>query len=83
MARAPSRSAKLPATGEKMAMITSATDWPEPMKVLDQPSVLAHSPVMIDTDWRADMTIARVAKHSQTTIQGLARAEKDMGERSA
>ena len=51
----------------------SATDWPEPMKVLDQPSVRAHSSVMIDTDWRADMTMASVAKHSQTMIQGLMR----------
>jgi hypothetical protein len=28
---------------------------------------------MIETDWRADMTMASVAKHSQTMIQGLMR----------
>jgi hypothetical protein len=28
---------------------------------------------MIETDWRADMTMASVAKHSHTTIQGLMR----------
>ena len=54
-------------------MTMSATDWPEPMKVLDQCSVRAHSSVMIETDWRADMTMARVAKHNHTTIHGLMR----------
>ena len=57
--------------GEKMAMTTKATDWPEPIKVLDQPRVLAHSSVMIETDWRADMTMESVAKHNHTTTQGL------------
>ena len=56
-----------------MATMMSATDWPEPMKVLDQPRVLAHSSVMIETDCRADMTMESVAKHSHTTIQGLMR----------
>jgi hypothetical protein len=51
----------------------SATDWPEPIKVLDQPRVLAHSSVMTETDWRADMTMESVAKHSHTMIQGLMR----------
>ena len=50
-----------------------ATDCPEPMNVMDQPSVLAHSSVMMETDWRADMTMARVEKHSHTTNQGLIR----------
>jgi len=58
-----------------MATITRATDWPEPMKVFDQPSVFAQSSVMIETIWRADITIERTAKHSQTTIQGLIRRE--------
>jgi hypothetical protein len=28
---------------------------------------------MTETDWRADMTMERVAKHSHTMIQGLMR----------
>src|SRR5438477_7384475 len=55
------------------ATMTRATDCPEPMKVFDQPSVLVQSSVMIDTTWRPDMTIDRVAKHSHTTIHGLPR----------
>src|SRR5215204_4625194 len=73
MMRAPKRSARLPAMGEKIATIISATDWPEPIKVFDQPNVLAHSSVMTETDWRADMTMESVAKHSHTMIQGLMR----------
>src|SRR5687768_15551182 len=73
MMRAPKRSARLPATGENIATMISATDWPEPIKVFDQPRVLAHSSVMTETDWRADMTIESVAKHSHTMIQGLMR----------
>ena len=66
--------------GAKMATITRATDWPEPMKVFDQPSVFAQSSVMIETIWRADITIERTAKHSQTTIQGLMRRAEATGE---
>jgi hypothetical protein len=57
-----------------MAMVTKATDWPDPMKVFDQPKLRAHSSVIIDTDWRADMTMESVAKHSHTTAHGLMRA---------
>jgi hypothetical protein len=35
---------------------------------LDQPNVLFHSSVMTETDWRADMTMESVAKHSHTMI---------------
>ena len=37
------------------------------------PASLAHSPVMMETDWRADMTMASVTKHSHTISQGLMR----------
>jgi hypothetical protein len=63
----------LPAIGATTATITSATDWPVPMNVLDQPSVFVQSSVMIETIWRADITKERTAKHSQTTTQGLRR----------
>ncbi len=54
-----------------MPMVINATDWPEPMKVFDQPKLRTHSSVIIETDWRADITMESVAKHSQTTIHGL------------
>jgi hypothetical protein len=74
MAPAPQqRSARVSATGEKMAMVTKTTDWPEPMKVLDQPWEYAHSSVMIETDWRADMTMHSAAKQSHTATHGLIR----------
>ncbi len=79
MMRAPKRSARLPAMGEKIATMISATDCPEPIKVFDQPRVLAHSSVMTETDWRADMTMESVAKHSHTMIQGLMRGFAVMG----
>ena len=69
-----------PGCGDAIMIITAVRDYKakkgfgndlDPMKVLDQPKVRTHSFVMIDTDWRADITMARVAKHSQTTIQGL------------
>jgi hypothetical protein len=34
---------------------------------------------MTETDWRADMTMERVAKHSHTLIQGLMRDFVVMG----
>lgn len=56
-----------------MAIITSATDWPELMKVFDQPRVRVQSSVMMATTWRADITMESTAKHSHTTTHGLTR----------
>ena len=52
---------------------TSGGASPADPLILDQPRVRAHSSVMIETDWRADITMASVAKHNQTTIQGFMR----------
>jgi hypothetical protein len=43
------------------------------MKVFDHPRLFTHSSVMMATDWRADMTMASVAKQSQTTTHGFMR----------